>query len=550
MVDSISASLNIINAMKLRHILLLIILFFSITSKVVSQNSNTEPPRLVVGIMVDGLQHKHLELLWHYFNQNGFRQISEKGAICTNVNYNILSGGNASDAACIMTGSTPFYNGVSGNNYYNRESIEVSSIIYDATQEGIGSSMTVSPKNLLASTIVDELKLTNFKRSKCHVVAINPEEAIMMGGHTANSVSWIDDEKLQWVTTGYYTNGLSSWADDQNINGTFSNLANRNWKPLFDINSYLSPALNEDKKNGFSYDANNKRNKNTNITILKNTPSANELVTELGIRILNEEQLGTDNIPDMLLLQYTVRTPFEKTPALNTAEKEDMYMRLDKNIAYLLQTITEKVNIDKTLVVLFANQTPTHSADELKEKRIPSGHFNASRSMALLSNYLIALYGQEKWISGYYGKNIFLNRHKILEKKKNYHEMQQVVADFMLEFEGIQSAYTATEIINSGTSSNNEVEKIKNSLNKKSMGDVVITLLPGWSEVDDKNNAVSESTAINEQTSLYFYGWQIRPQKITTHYEMTNLAPTLAKILNISMPNACIGKPISEIVRK
>jgi Type I phosphodiesterase / nucleotide pyrophosphatase len=536
--------------MNFQKFLLTISFIICLITNAHAQPASAEPPRLVIGIMVDGLQQKHLELMWHYFNLNGFRQIIEKGATCQNVNYNILSGGNASDAACVMTGSTPFYNGISGNYFFRRESIDVSSIIQDATQEGIGTNLNVSAKNLLASTVMDELILANEKRSKCHVVAINPEEAIMMGGHAANSVTWIDDEKLQWVTTGYYTNGLSKWADDENVNGTFSNFVNRTWKPLFDINSYLSPAMNEDKKNGFVYEPGNKRNKNTNQSILRNTPSANELVTGLGIRIFNEEQLGTDNVPDLLMLQYSVRIPNEKTTALKSAEKEDMYMRLDKNLANLLQTVSEKISMEKVLVVLFANQTDAHSADELKDKKIPSGHFNASRSMALLSNYLIALYGQEKWISGYYGKNIFLNRHKIEEKKKNYHEMQQVVADFMLEFEGIQSAYTASQMLNSGANSNNEVEKIKNSLNKKSMGDVVFTLLPGWTEVDEKNNAVGESNAIKDQTPLYFFGWQIRPQKIPTHYEMTDVAPTLSKILNITMPNACIGKPITEIVRK
>lgn len=536
--------------MNSQKFLLTILFIICLITNIVAQPAAAEPPRLVIGIMVDGLQQKHLELMWHYFNLNGFRQIIEKGANCVSTNYNILSGGNASDVACTMTGSVPYFNGISGNYYFKRESIDVTSIIQDATQEGIGTTLTVSPKNLLASTVVDELILANDKRAKCHVVAINPEDAIMMGGHTANSVSWIDDEKLQWVTTGFYTNGLSKWADDQNINGTFSNLATRAWKPLFDINSYLSPAINEDKKNGFTYDPSSKRNKNTNSTIIKNTPSANELVTELGIRIINEEQLGTDNIPDMLMLQYSVRIPNEKTTALKSAEKEDMYMRLDKNLANLVQSVTEKISLDKVLIVLYANQTDAHSAEELKDKKIPSGQFNASRSLALLSNYLIAVYGQEKWISGYYGRNIFLNRHKIEEKKKNYHEMQQVVADFMIEFEGIQSAYTASQMLNSGANSNIEVEKIKNSLNKKSMGDVVFTLLPGWIEVDDKKNPVGASNGIKNQTPLFFFGWQIRPQKITTHYEMTDVAPTLSKILNISMPNACIGKPITEIVRK
>ena len=81
------------------------------------------------------------------------------------------------------------------------------------------------------------------------------------------------------------------------------------------------------------------------------------------------------------------------------------------------------------------------------------------------------------------------------------------------------------------------------------MGDVIITLLPGWLEVDNKNNPVGESNAIVSYTPLYFYGWKIKPQTITGSYQSTDIAPTLARILNIPIPNASIGRQIEEITK-
>lgn len=532
----------------LRNIFLTVALFifsFSLSS----QSSATERPRLVIGIMIDGLQQKHLDLLWNYLDPNGFKKIISEGANCRNVSYNIVSAGNASDIATVMTGTTPYYNGIVGNKFYNRTDDKVQSIIQDDNQVGIGTNQTLSAHNLLSSTIVDELMLAYPNKSKSYAVALGPEEAIMLGGHTAKSVAWIDDENLKWITTGYYTDGLSHWADEMNVNGVFKNYTARIWGPMYNINTYATKPNREDKKWGFMYDPTSKKTKNSSETILRNTPSANGLVTELGLKIFDEEKLGTDIYPDMLLLQYTVRTPFEKTQALQSAEKEDIYLRLDKDIENILQKIDVKVGLDKTLIFMFGNQTDVHSPTELGENKIPAGYFNANRSLALLSTYLMAVYGQERWISGYYGKNIFLNKEKIAAKKLNFSNFQKTVADFMLEFEGIQAAFPSSEVLNMGGDSNSEMAKLRNSTNKNCVGDVIITLLPGWIEVDNKNNPVGESNAIVSYTPLYFYGCKIKPQTITTSYQTIDIAPTISRLLDIPIPNACIGKPIVELTK-
>jgi len=223
-----------------------------------------------------------------------------------------------------------------------------------------------------------------------------------------------------------------------------------------------------------------------------------------------------------------------------------MYLRLDKEIQYLLQQIDTKVGLDKTLVFMFGNQTDVHSPTELGENNIPAGYFSANRSMALVNSYLMALYGQEGWITGYYGKNIFLNKQKTEEKKLNFKEVQQAVCDFMLDFEGVQSASPTWQVLGVGGNSESEMARLRNSVHKNSAGDVIITLLPGWLEVDEKLNPVGESNAIVSYSPFYFYGWQLKPQVVTTPYQVTDIAPTLSRILNIPMPNACIGKPIVE----
>lgn len=513
-----------------------------------SAQTTPDRPRLVVGIMVNGLQQKHVDLLWNYFDTNGLKRIVGQGAQLNNVSYNIVSAGNASDIASVMTGSVPYYHGVSGNFRYNRLADKIQSVLFDDQEIGIGTKETFSAHYLLSSTVNDELLMAFPEKAKSYAVAIDAEAAIMMGGHTAYSVAWIDDVHMKWVTTGYYKDGLSRWADEMNVNNRFKTYVSQKWQPLYSTNTYIT-AGKDGKKNGFEYDPTERINKNSSATILKSTPAANTLVADLGLKIITEEKLGTDNITDIIMLQFTVKTPNEKFFSMQSIEKEDIYLRLDKEIQFLLQQIETKVGLDKTLVFMFGNQTDIHSPTELGKNKIPAGYFNANRSMALVNTYLMALYGQERWIEGYYGKNIFLNKKKIEEKKLNFKEIQQNVADFMLEFEGIQAAFPASQILTMGGSAGSEILRLRNSSHKNSLGDVVITLLPGWLEVDDKMNPVGESNAIVSYTPVYFFGSKIKSQQISNPYQVTDIAPTLSRLLNIPIPTACVGKPIVEITQ-
>jgi len=62
--------------------------------------------------MIDGLQQKHLDLLSGYFDPGGFKKITNQGVNLKNVSYNIVSAGNSSDIATVMTGSVPFIMGL------------------------------------------------------------------------------------------------------------------------------------------------------------------------------------------------------------------------------------------------------------------------------------------------------------------------------------------------------------------------------------------------------------------------------------------------------
>lgn len=525
---------------------LFILFSFSLFS-VFAQDNQSVPPRLVVGIKIDGLQAEHLQRMSKYFTPGGFRKIASESVVVEKMFHNIVSAGNAPDVATFMTGSLPYYHGISSDYYYNREDGQPVSILADKEQTGIGTKDTFSAHHLLATTLTDEIILSD-PLSQVHVVAINPEDAIMMGGHTATSVSWIDDTANRWVTTAYYAKGLSRWADQMNVNDQFKQLSTDRWTPSASISTYIHPTANGSRSTAFGYSPSDRQEANTAKTLLKNTPAANTLVTELARLIFEKESLGMDNHTDALMLQFTVKMPNQIGTSLVCAEQEDLYIRLDRNIQTLISIITSRIGTDNLLLFLVGSGSDNHSPINLGKNQIPAGLFNADRSLALLNTYLMAVYGQEKWISGYYGKNIFLNKKKIEDKKLDLIEFQNRITEFLLEFEGVQAAYSSQSLLNFSGESTDSRMKYRNSFTKKISGDISIVLMPGWLEVDNQGRIVGEANSPQVFIPFYLMRKGLNPTLLSGSYNSVDIAPTITDLLNVSRPNACVGKNIQAPV--
>ena len=72
----------------------------------------SQQPRLFVGIMVDGLQQRHINQLNERFSQGGFKKLTNQGVGLTIVACNFIAAGNASDTTTLTSGTIPYYHGV------------------------------------------------------------------------------------------------------------------------------------------------------------------------------------------------------------------------------------------------------------------------------------------------------------------------------------------------------------------------------------------------------------------------------------------------------
>ena len=453
-------------------------------------------PRLTVVAVVDGMTTENLNLLRPYWQQGGMRTMSEEAFQTTIAYPHLVYGGNETTAT-LMTGVTPERHGYTMDACFLRSDRQIHPMLEDETVHGIGTSLHLSPKALLAPTLTDRMKL-QYPEAKIYAVGITPETTILLAGHAANACCWLDTESQQWVASAAYTEGLTTAAFEQNQSGRIATLAARQWTPRMDMLAYSAPTPQEMKK-GFAYEVN---------SILAHAPEANTLVIELALAIQQSRKLGTDATPDMLMLQLNTLSPKAETDKIASAEQEDMYLRLNQDLGFLMEQLDRRIGRSNYQILLVGRPVLGTSEQAMNDIHMPVQPFNADRAAALTATYLMALYGHERWVDGTYGQAIYLNRTLIEQKRLSLETIQRQVANFLMDFEGVQIAMPGYEAV--------RYPLLGTSISKRHIGDVLFLLQPGFRLMQDEKHAVDRVIDENPLSPLLLWSGTLRPMPQNT----------------------------------
>ena len=467
--------------------------------------STLAAPRLTVAVVVDGLRQETLDQLRPYWQQGGLRTLSEEAYQTTICFPHIVYGGSEC-IATLMTGTTPSEHGVAADTYFRRSDRKPHSILEDSEEHGIGCTASFSPRNLLAATIGDELRVRYGERAHIYALGLDANTTILMAGHAADGCGWLDGSTAQWVSSSYYGEQMPTSLTEWNEGSRRQELLARTWTPRLDIDLYNSPTEQE-KKNGFNY--------TTEQLLL--TPIANTMVIESALALQKQEHLGEDNIPDLLCLHLTTRSPKATSDQLCSAEQEDMYLWLNQDLGYLIDQLARIIGVQHLRVVVMGRPLLGQNTAALSAARMPVQYFNVDRAAALTATYLMALYGTERWVDGGYGQSVYLNRTLIEQKHLSLPQLQQQVAAFLMDFEGVAAAFPFTEALGSVA--------LAKTVNKRGFGDVVFTLQPHRLLKANDNDLLDHVVENNPIVPVMIWSgaYQVFPQGITDATQIKTL---------------------------
>lgn len=543
----------------MRTILMLALCFWAGLSGVFAQDKGVDKkPRLIVGIVIDQMRYDIIYKYWNKFENNGFKRLINEGTVCKNAQYHFMVSKGCISYSTIVTGANPCVHGIISDDWYLRLSDKIVHCTKDTTVTTLGGTWETgrhSPRNLLVTTVGDELRFSSNKASKVISMSLDASNAVLAGGHAPNAAYWLDPESGSMITSTFYMQSPTRWMEEFNRKKLADAYLDRSWEPINPLTSYTdSSSIMDDNfifrgQKKFPYDLRKAATikDRRNYSLLKYTPFGINYLKDFAIASIVNEQLGKDDVTDMLCIGFTSPGTVAQTFGLNSVEMEDTYIRLDKEIRHLLDFLDSYVGKGNVLVFLTSSQGAAYSPSYMQQNGVSTGYFNPYQSVALLRSYMNALYGTQDLIKHYNNLQFYINQNKVRELKLSFDKVQQEMADFLTDFTGVHHVMISGDMQHQGfTEGVNQM--IQNSYHAKRSGDIIVYLEPGW--LEKKNDSYNYISASSSETHvpLIWYGWKVKKKNIYREVDMTDIAPTISTLLDISYPNGCQGKAILEII--
>ncbi|GAB1463542.1 alkaline phosphatase PafA [Pedobacter sp.] len=555
--------------MKIRLFCLSLAILFTntITAQKATKNNknatNTYPqtiarPKLVVGMVVDQMRWDYLYRFYSRYGQGGFKRLINEGFSAENTLIPYTPTLTACGHSSIYTGSVPAINGIIGNNWFDAQLGRDVYCVEDKNVNTVGSTSKaglMSPKNLLVTTVTDELRLATNFRSKTISISMKDRGAILPGEHTSNGSYWYDGQTGNFITSTHYMQQLPVWVNDFNTKKLPNKYFAEDWHTIYPIATYLESTSDNKAYERLFKGAKTptfphlfKQYANKNYAMLTSMPQGNTFTLEFAKTAIAAEKLGQVGNTDFLAVSLSSTDYVGHQFGPNAIELEDTYLRLDKDMESFFNYLDKTVGKGNYLFFLTADHGVSHVPGFSKENKLPGGGLAPKKYKTELDSLILKEFNVEDAIFTLINNQLIFNTDAIKAAKADYSKIKQFSIDYLIKQEGV---LTAVDVKNLGNASlPQELKtKITNGYNARRSGDVYIVLDAGWYPTLNPGTGHAAWNPYDSHIPNVFMGWGVKPGKTNKEYYMTDIAPTVSALLHIQQPSGSIGKVITELMK-
>jgi predicted AlkP superfamily pyrophosphatase or phosphodiesterase len=533
------------------------ILFFSL---LIALSSLAQKPKLIVGIVVDQMRVDYLTRYESKFGEGGFKKLIKGGYFNKNANFNYVPTYTGPGHASIFTGSVPRVNGIISNDWYDKKTGKYVYCTDDETVNTVGSESKagkMSPRNMLTTTIGDELRLATNMQAKVIGISQKDRASILPAGHTANAAYWYDGSNGAFITSTFYMQQLPTWVITFNDKKLPEKYLSQDWTTLLPLASYTESLADDNAFEGlfkgeskpvFPHKLAELKEKNKGLNMIRATPFGNSLTKDFALEAIKNEQLGADEITDFLSVSFSSTDYVGHQYGINAIETEDTYLRLDKDLEELINYLEKNIGKDNFVVFLTADHGGAHNAAYLQSLKVPAGFIDEKAIETAMKAHLKEVFG-DTLVMSFSNQQFFLNHSTLSKNKLKLKEVSMEAARYALTLEGIANAYSVYDVVAASQSNDVALSRIYMGFNDVRSGDVILNYLPAYLDHGKTGTTHGAAYTYDTHVPLIWYGWKINQGASYEPVNISDIAPTVASFLDISFPNGCVGKPIGGLVK-
>jgi hypothetical protein len=344
------------------------------------------PPRLVVVVVVDQLRPDLLDRYDSLYT-GGLRRLNDRGRWYVNAAHDHGYTKTAPGHATLSTGVYPSRSGIVANSWWMKvngtwtemENIGDSS----STIVGAPDLPGVSPRNLLRDGFADWLTRAS-PRSIVATVSAKDRGAVLLAARTRGHVYWFAPEVGRFVTSIYYRTSDPDWVHrfhdtvmaGYRADSVWSSVvpASERWRSRPDTQPHEGDATNtyfphrysaerEDDGDGGFWDW------------FESTPRIDAATLDFASTMVRSLSLGRDDDTDLLGVSLSATDRIGHAFGPLSREQLDNLLRLDRELGEFFALLDREVGADRYVVALSAD----HGAATSPEDAAASGDARAHR---------------------------------------------------------------------------------------------------------------------------------------------------------------------------
>jgi len=519
-----------------------------------------------VGIVVDQMRADYIYRYWDNFSEGGFKRLIAEGSFQRDAHFDYAPTHTGPGHASVYTGTTPAHHGIVANDMFVRNTGAGLYCVQDDRVSGVGGNGYKgqrSPFNLLSTTIADELERRTDRRSKTIGIAMKDRSAILPVGRTGDAAYWFfEGTEGHFATSTWYMQELPQWVKDFNAQGLAVKYLNTTWDLLLpreryhevlpDDNPYEEPLMGAASATlpqdlGALFEASGR-----NTALIRFVPASNTLTTDLALAALKAEAMGQDAVTDLLAVSYGAPDEIGHNTGPRAVEVEDMYLRLDLELARLLKALDAQVGNGEYTVFLTADHAAVDVPEYLKNEQASAGYVDMQALVGLVDSSLSAQFGPGKWVRRRIKEQLFLSDSLIAVRKLDPAVVQRAAADILLKHPDIAEALTARDLVRM-TYPTGVRNMIQRGFMPQRSGDVCFALRPShlasWPGMVKQGTEHGSAWTYDTHVPVILFGKGVKPGEVLRRTSITDIAPTVSALIGMALPDAASGVVVPESVR-
>jgi predicted AlkP superfamily pyrophosphatase or phosphodiesterase len=517
----------------------------TVTAEVQRSPAPLQPPRLAVLIVVDQMRADYVDRFRDQWT-SGLKRLVTRGAWFSNAAYPYLSTVTCPGHATISTGAFPYRHGVRHNTWFDREKGRVVRCTEDAGTKPIPYGTELAPVgdsavHLRLPGFADEMR--SQVGARVVSLSLKARSAIMLAGHKGDAVTWLSEALDVWETSsafGEAVPAVNAFVQANPIDADYG----KTWDRLLPLERYqfadtlIGEAPPREWTATFPHVLSSASGKPDEIyhTQWERSPFANDFLGRFAAALVESLKLGQRDTTDVLAVSFSSPDLVGHAFGPRSQEVQDMYARLDLTIGALLDRLDAQVGPDRYVVALSADHGVTDIPEQLKESGRDAGRLSSRAFADIIEARPVATAGPGRYLTAISGNDVHFEPGMYTKLAATPRALNAVIRDLSAQ-PGIARVFRGEDLERGTTSRDTLTRAAALSYVKGGSGELVFALKPGWM-VSVSGTTHSSGNADDQRVPMILFGRGVRPGHYRESVTPADIAPTLAALTGITMPNA------------